>query len=71
MATATTLTTAQLEELRRRLEGERDRILAVLRTPAAGGTDPDQQSELEEAAQRETERARRVDVEARERVLLG
>lgn len=68
---ASTLTSAQLDELRRRLEGERSRILRVLGTPAPSGPQPDQDSELEEAAQRETERVRRAQVEARERALLS
>lgn len=68
---ATTLTSRQLDELRGRLEGERSRILKVLSTPAPAGPQPDQEAELEEAAQRETERARRAQIEARERALLA
>lgn len=67
----TTLTSGQLDELRRRLEGERARILKVLATPAPVGPQPDQGAELEEAAQRETERVRLTELEARERALLG
>jgi DnaK suppressor protein len=65
-----TLTTRQLDELRRRLEDERARILRVLSQPASTEPQPDQDVEIEEAAQRETERARRVEIEARERALL-
>ena len=68
---ATTLTPRQLDELRRRMEGERTRILKVLASPAPAGPQPDQDAEFEEAAQRETERARRVEIEARERALLA
>jgi DnaK suppressor protein len=67
---ASTLTAAQRDELRRRLEGERARILKVLATPASSGPQPDQDSELAEAAQRETERVRRTEIERRERALL-
>ena len=67
---ASTLTPTQLDALRRKLEAERDRILRVLAAPAPAGPQPDQETELEEAAQRETERARRANVEARERALL-
>ncbi len=68
---ASTLTKVQLDELRRRLEVERARILRVLGSPAADPPRPDQDSEPEEAAQRETERTRAFDVEARERGLLA
>jgi DnaK suppressor protein len=68
---ARTFTAGQLGELRRRLEDERARILRVLSAPAPAGPQPDQESEPEEAAQRETERARRAQVEAREGALLA
>jgi DnaK suppressor protein len=68
---ASTLTAGQLEELRRRLENERARILKVLSAPAPSGPQPDQDVELEEAAQRESERTRRVEIESRERALLA
>jgi DnaK suppressor protein len=68
---ASTLTSGQLDELRRRLDGERSRILRMLGTPAPSGTQPDQDSEVEEAAQRETERVRRTEIEIRERALLS
>ncbi|HEX9244509.1 MAG TPA: TraR/DksA family transcriptional regulator [Anaeromyxobacter sp.] len=68
---ASTLTSGQLGELRRRLEDERNRLLRVLSSPAPSGTQPDQEIELEEAAQRETERARRTELERREQALLA
>lgn len=64
------LTKEQLEALRGKLERERARILRVLGAPGGDPARPDQDTELEEAAQRETERARALDVEARERALL-
>jgi DnaK suppressor protein len=67
----TPLTTAQVDELRRRLEGERDRIQRLLRRHADAAPQPDQETELEEAAQRETERANQLQLERRERALLG
>jgi DnaK suppressor protein len=69
-AVASTLTKAQVEELRGKLERERARILRVLRTPALTTAAPDQDTEFEEAAQRETELGDRLEVEARERALL-
>jgi DnaK suppressor protein len=68
---ASTLTPTQLDALRRKLEDERARIQRVLASPAPAGPQPDQETELEEAAQRETERSRHADVSARERALLG
>jgi DnaK suppressor protein len=68
---ASTLTKAQLDELRRRLEDERARILRVLGTPVPKAPQPDQESELEEQAQRETERRHGLEVQARERALLA
>jgi DnaK suppressor protein len=67
---ATVLTPNQLDELRRRLEEERTRILRVLHGPATA-PQVDQERELEEAAQRLTERARSRAIEERERALLG
>lgn len=67
---ASALTRAQLDELRGKLERERDRIRGVLASPASDAPQRDQESELEEAAQRQTERERRGEVEARERALL-
>jgi DnaK suppressor protein len=68
---ASVLTKTQLDELRRKLEAERTRILGVLAAPAAPAPSSEQESELEEAAQRETERTRRLEIEARERALLA
>lgn len=68
---ASTLTEGQLEELRRRLEEERARILRTLGSAAPGAPQRDQETEMEEAAQRETERTRAFEVEARERALLA
>jgi DnaK suppressor protein len=68
---ASALTEKQLQELRRRLEEERIRILRVLRTPTSIPPQPDQETELEEVAQRETERAHRVEIAERERALLA
>jgi DnaK suppressor protein len=55
------LTKAQLETLRRRLEEERVRILGVLQASAAPDPPGDQETEIEEAAQRETERSHQVE----------
>jgi DnaK suppressor protein len=67
---ASALTKGQLDELRRRLEEERARILRVLGAPAQA-PQPDQETELEEAAQRETERRQQLEIAARERALLA
>jgi DnaK suppressor protein len=68
---ASVLTKTQLDELRRRLEEERTRILRVLPAPAAVASPSDQETEIEEAAQRATERTRELEIEARERALLA
>jgi DnaK suppressor protein len=65
------LTNAQLDELRRRLEKERTRILRVLQAPAATSPQPDQETEMEEAAQRAAERTQDLEIDARERALLA
>jgi DnaK suppressor protein len=65
------LTKIQLGHLRRRLEEERTRILRVLQAPAATAPQNDQETEIEEAAQRATERTRELEIEARERLLLA
>lgn len=66
---ASPLTKAQLDGLRRSLEEERGRILGVLNAPAA--IVPEARGpELEEAAQRATERDQRLGIVARERALL-
>jgi DnaK suppressor protein len=63
------LTKHQLDFLRRRLEEERARILAVLRTPTAASYD--ERSEPEEVAQRTAEQDERVGIADRERALLA
>jgi DnaK suppressor protein len=68
---ATVLTKPQLDELRRKLEEERTRILRVLQTPAGTPAQRDQESEIEEVAQRATERTQALAIEARERALLA
>jgi DnaK suppressor protein len=68
---ASILTKTQLDELRRALEEERIRILRVLQPAGASAPQPDQETEIEEAAQRATERTHRLDIEARERALLA
>ncbi len=65
------LTSKQVEELRGRLEQERARIRAVLRDLPSPSPQPDQETELEEAAQRQTERTHDDEVAARERALLA
>lgn len=65
------LTNAQLDEFRRRLEDERNRILRMLGSTEPRAVQPDQEAEFEEAAQRETERARALEIRARERALLA
>jgi DnaK suppressor protein len=63
------LTKDQLDLLRRRLEEERTRILAILRTPTAASYD--ERSEPEEVAQRTAEQDERVEIADRERALLA
>jgi len=63
------LTKHQLDTLRRRLEEERSRILAVLRTPLAAPYE--ERSEIEEVAQRTAEQDDRVGIADRERALLA
>ncbi|BDG05186.1 TraR/DksA family transcriptional regulator [Anaeromyxobacter oryzae] len=67
----TALTRTQLDELRRRLEEERARILRVLQTPVATSPPEARGPEFEEEAQREAERDRELGVVARERALLA
>lgn len=64
------LTKAQLETLHRRLEDERARILGVLQASAPPEPAGEQETEMEEAAQRETERSHQVEIARRERALL-
>jgi RNA polymerase-binding transcription factor len=66
------LTSAQLRDLRRRLEEERARVVRVLGSPdAAPPAEQDREPEVEEAAQRATERDQAVGVLAREQALLA
>jgi DnaK suppressor protein len=65
------LTKEQLETLRRKLEDERRRILTVLQAPTAVVPSEDERTELEESAQRVTERTRQLGVAERERALLA
>ena len=62
------LTKDQLDSLRSRLEDERSRIVAVLRTPTAASYD--ERSEPEEMAQRTAEQEDRAGIADRERALL-
>src|SRR5690242_6872861 len=68
---ASALTKSQLDELRRRLEEERTRLLRLLQTTAAAAPRADQETEFEEAAQRATERTHELEIEERERALLA
>lgn len=68
---ASVLTKIQLDELRRRLEEERTRLLRVLRAPTAAAARDDQEIEIEEAAQRANERTQQLAIDARERGLLA
>jgi DnaK suppressor protein len=69
---ASALTRPQLTELRRRLEEERTRILRVLKAPnATGPSEEERGPEIEEAAQRATERDQALGILERERALLA
>jgi DnaK suppressor protein len=68
---ASVLTKTQLDELRRRLQEERTRIRQVLKAPADPARESDQEIEMEEAAQRATERTHDLEIEGRERALLA
>ncbi len=70
MATRSKLTKAQLETLRRKLEDERSRVIRVLQAPAETASG-DERSEIEETAQRATERTQQIGVAERERALLA
>lgn len=63
------LTKKQLDELSRRLEQERTRLLRVVQAAAAPRAD--QETEFEEAAQRATELTHQLEIEERERALLA
>ena len=64
------LTKEQLEVLRRRLEDERRRILRLLQAPTAAAPSDEEQTELEETAQRATERTQQLGIAESERALL-
>jgi DnaK suppressor protein len=64
------LTQHQRETLRRRLEDERSRILRVLQAPTATVPSDDERTEIEETAQRATERTHQLGIADRERALL-
>jgi DnaK suppressor protein len=66
----TMLTKAQLESLRRKLQAERRRILAVVQQPLSEAPS-DEPRELEEVAQRATERDEELNVGATERAVLA
>jgi DnaK suppressor protein len=68
---ASVLTHEQRDELHRRLEEERARILRVLQSTGPTGPEVDQVTEVEEAAQRMTERTHDLELEGRERPLLA
>jgi len=70
-ARKSTLTKAQIETLRRRLEDERKRVVKVLEASVATPLSDDERSEIEEAAQRATETAHRSGIAERERALLA
>ena len=68
--TRPTLTKAQLETLRRKLQEERRRILLVVQQPLSS-MPTDEPRELEEMAQRATERDEQIEVGAPESALLA
>ena len=68
---ASGLTKPQLDELRRRLEQERTRILRVIQAPEGNAPPEAPGPELEEEAQRSAERDQRLGIVARERALLA
>ncbi len=65
------LTNERTEELHRRLEEERARILRVLQAIVPAAPQADQVSEVEEAAQRTSEGTHDLELEGRERLLLA
>lgn len=65
----TTLTEGQLASLRRKLEDERRRIVALLQEPLSSAP-TDEPRELEETAQRAADRDRELGVDAPEHALL-
>ena len=65
------LKSEQVQELRRRLDEERTRILGVLQATRPTPPEADQVSEVEEEAQRTTEVTLDLEIERRERQLLA
>ena len=65
------LTPTQLETLRKRLEDERSRIVRVLRATPPPAPPEDTGAELEESAQRTTDRRRQLEIAEREQALLA
>jgi len=70
MAAKTAMSKTQLETLRHKLQNERSRVMRVLQDSVARGP-AGEQSEVEEAAQRLTERTEQLRVAERERTLLA
>jgi len=68
---ASHLKNEQVQQLRRKLEEERTRILGVLQAAAPVPPQADQVTEVEEEAQRTTEVTLDLEVERRERALLA
>jgi DnaK suppressor protein len=68
--TQSVLTQVQLETLRRKLQGERRRVLSVVQQPLSG-MPPDEPRELEETAQRARDLEDELEVDAPESALLG
>jgi DnaK suppressor protein len=70
MADKSTLTETQLQGLLRKLKDERSRVMRVLQASVARGPS-ESPSEVEEAAQRLTERTEQLRVAEKERALLA
>jgi len=68
---ASHLRNAQIDELHRRLQEERTRILRVLQVTEPTDPQADEANEVEDAAQRATELTHGLELEARERPLLA
>lgn len=71
MPNSPTLTKSQLETLRRKLEGERNRVIRVIQASVTTAPSEDEGSEIEEIAQRATERTQERGIAERERALLS
>ena len=70
MAAKTAMSNTQLETLRQKLQNERSRVMRVLQDSVARAP-AEEQSEVEEAAQRLTERTEQLRVAEQERTLLA